>query len=759
MNYTINGWPHTPNRCSVHLPGAHLDPITFDAVRLTLNCNPTYNPRDDSGGRDRWQYLPLCERVCKPFFGLVSRVCPSGTNVKTRDRCERSYSEVRAFDHLLPREERIILHSPKRRMATLNDAEVPNMCSLHIAGMHADFHPPDNTTSFLERGSAGASSASPSTSLLEFMRGDRGNKGRRSAVEGGGRGRGRRAGRGAGATPTPAYDVHQGWPTNTGLLSAQTTGIDEATCRGMVPSGGGYYYDSRHSGGWCKTITAANVAVVRAAVTTAWDGGQGSWQNTYLPATPAPTTSTTNANLNIAAGIGNSGNLRCPQKCMAPETVAGTATFGGKALEAGVCKYWASAVNMGVRYCGDGTVNNPHHTIFNSGDAVDCSALCQCPAECQAPNVSPGGANNGGVALSHGAAGEICTLWASRIYGTMRFCGDADPETNVEWKNWRWYRQRGVYCKPFCLPTPKPICPLACQAPLVESGPVRTGGLDVRNGICHFWSAAPSPDGKRRCGNGEIDNPQRLVYRDNGGIKCGPLCLCPDDCKAPMAKDGDPSMGGVDLDHGQCKMWASPVNNTGGVSAYLPERKCGNGDPSNPHAAVYTSPGGVNCFSFCGCPKECKAPYVRAGGNRNGGAQLEDGICKQWTSIWGEGGSLIYSKGEEIPIREKSGRDDLLQLSHSFFNSRSCFHSSASDLFPEVVPFILFFYRYTSSSSSSAVPPGRGASTGTVFAETVLPQTRTAIIIGGRAHSIARPCAHKPRSSRTPVRSPAGRRT
>ena len=83
--------------------------------------------------------------------------------------------------------------------------------------------------------------------------------------------------------PGGGYDVHQGWPQNTGLLSAQTTGIDEATCRGMVPSGGGYYYDSKTSGGWCKTITAANVEAVREAVTTSWNAGHGSYTNTYLP--------------------------------------------------------------------------------------------------------------------------------------------------------------------------------------------------------------------------------------------------------------------------------------------------------------------------------------------------------------------------------------------------------------------------------------------------------------------------------------------
>ena len=71
------------------------------------------------------------------------------------------------------------------------------------------------------------------------------------------------------------YEVWQGWPNNAGLMSVQTTGIDQATCQGMVPAGGGYYYDSVSSGGWCKTIIAANVAAVRAALTTSWHVGLG----------------------------------------------------------------------------------------------------------------------------------------------------------------------------------------------------------------------------------------------------------------------------------------------------------------------------------------------------------------------------------------------------------------------------------------------------------------------------------------------------
>ena len=67
--------------------------------------------------------------------------------------------------------------------------------------------------------------------------------------------------------------------------------------QGMVASGGGYYYDSVTSGGWCKTITAANVEAVRKAVTTAgsWNVGFGATTNTYLPRTTgrgAPSTYT-----------------------------------------------------------------------------------------------------------------------------------------------------------------------------------------------------------------------------------------------------------------------------------------------------------------------------------------------------------------------------------------------------------------------------------------------------------------------------------
>ena len=56
----------------------------------------------------------------------------------------------------------------------------------------------------------------------------------------------------------------------------------------MVPAGGGYYYDVFSAGGWCKTISAANVEAVREDVTTGpWNAGYFSggvsYTHTYLP--------------------------------------------------------------------------------------------------------------------------------------------------------------------------------------------------------------------------------------------------------------------------------------------------------------------------------------------------------------------------------------------------------------------------------------------------------------------------------------------
>ena len=60
------------------------------------------------------------------------------------------------------------------------------------------------------------------------------------------------------------YDKYQGWSSrDSTLYSAKTVGITEAACQKKAPSCGGYYYDSKTSGGWCKTITAANVEAVR----------------------------------------------------------------------------------------------------------------------------------------------------------------------------------------------------------------------------------------------------------------------------------------------------------------------------------------------------------------------------------------------------------------------------------------------------------------------------------------------------------------
>ena len=79
------------------------------------------------------------------------------------------------------------------------------------------------------------------------------------------------------------YDKHQGWSRNGGkLYSRQTTGITEAACRHKVAKCGGYYYDSVTSGGWCKTISKANVDAVRKDLGKAWVRGH-SYQNTFLP--------------------------------------------------------------------------------------------------------------------------------------------------------------------------------------------------------------------------------------------------------------------------------------------------------------------------------------------------------------------------------------------------------------------------------------------------------------------------------------------
>ena len=86
------------------------------------------------------------------------------------------------------------------------------------------------------------------------------------------------------------FAKYQGWSTaSPSLVSSETTGITEEACRALLTGdylGGGYYYDSASSGGWCRTITPANAATIHGH----WlDGTNWHWtgstsaQNTYLP--------------------------------------------------------------------------------------------------------------------------------------------------------------------------------------------------------------------------------------------------------------------------------------------------------------------------------------------------------------------------------------------------------------------------------------------------------------------------------------------
>ena len=87
------------------------------------------------------------------------------------------------------------------------------------------------------------------------------------------------------------------------------------------------------------------------------------------------------------------------------------------------------------------------------------------------------------------------------------------------------------------------------------------------------------------------------LLQHRAGIDCFPLCACPDECKAPFVISGanlHPPNGGVDLEQGVCKMWASAPSTSNGT------RFCGDGFMSNPHRNFYVSNGGVNCAELCG---------------------------------------------------------------------------------------------------------------------------------------------------------------
>ena len=73
-----------------------------------------------------------------------------------------------------------------------------------------------------------------------------------------------------------------GWANNVDTTySIQTSPCNVATYIASLPQGAGYYSDPGVSGGWCRTISAANVPAVRAQVGNSWV--QHDTGLTYLP--------------------------------------------------------------------------------------------------------------------------------------------------------------------------------------------------------------------------------------------------------------------------------------------------------------------------------------------------------------------------------------------------------------------------------------------------------------------------------------------
>lgn len=118
-----------------------------------------------------------------------------------------------------------------------------------------------------------------------------------------------------------------------------------------------------------------------------------------------------------------------------------------------------------------------------------------CPADCAAPAVQAGSANNGGKALLNG---QTCVNIASPAWGGVRYCGSG-----------KLYSVAGsINCRG-CQPAQ---CPAQCQSPSCVAGGRDNGGTVLQGNACTNRCSA-NYGGKRYCGAG-------LSYSGDGTIDC-----------------------------------------------------------------------------------------------------------------------------------------------------------------------------------------------------------------------------------------------